>query len=93
MTEHQCKRCGSSIEHVACDVCDGEGLDGHDCGEDCCCCADPEPNVQCQLCQGRGGWWRCLSGDEWCEENPLPGREGVIGGTPEAFEVSDSVRS
>ena len=70
----QCARCGSSCEWVRCDNCE-DGYDDHDCGEDCCCCAYPEPNVVCDICRGRCGWYRCLSSKEWCEANPLPGRE------------------
>lgn len=33
--------------------CHGDG-GFHDCGEDCCPCADPEPNVTCPECDGTG---------------------------------------
>lgn len=33
-----------------------EGLTGHDCGEDTCCCLHPEDNVVCDICNGEGGW-------------------------------------
>ena len=36
--------------------CGGTGLNGHDCGEDTCCCAYPEENMPCQICDGQGGW-------------------------------------
>jgi hypothetical protein len=39
---------------VDCPECQGEGVTHHDCGEDSCCCADPEPNVRCRVCDGRG---------------------------------------
>jgi len=58
-----CPRCGSSVDWVTCWSCDGEGMSGHDCGEDTCCCADPVPNVPCDVCDGKGGWWSCLSSD------------------------------
>ena len=73
----QCARCGSSAEWVACANCGGEGVSHHDCGEDCCCCPDPEPNVVCDWCLGNGGGWHCVSSPEYCETNPLPGREHV----------------
>lgn len=38
-----------------------DGLSGHDCGEDCCVCLYPEDNVRCDICNGRGGWWRCYT--------------------------------
>jgi hypothetical protein len=46
---------------VDCYNCGGEGYSDHDCGEDCCCCLDPEPNVECDICEGDGGWWACFS--------------------------------
>lgn len=38
-----------------CWACNGEGY-YHDCGEDTCCCADPESDdlVRCAECGGRG---------------------------------------
>lgn len=36
-----------------------EGYSDHDCGEDTCCCLNPEPNVVCDVCDGKGGWWKC----------------------------------
>lgn len=41
-----------------CQNCD-EGFT-HDCGEDMCLCADPEPNVRCSACKGKGGFLRCF---------------------------------
>lgn len=84
----QCARCGSSVERRECETCGGEGVEGHDCGEDVCCCADPdEPNLVCEICFGEGGWWACLSDDgpspTWCERYPLIDREPYAPGTPE----------
>jgi hypothetical protein len=81
----QCARCGSSVERVECENCRGEGVDGHECGEDVCCCLDPEPNVTCDYCRGEGGWWQCLSSPEWCEAHPRPGRENVPRGKVEWY--------
>lgn len=33
--------------------------------------------------------WFCLSSAEWCEANPLPGREHVPTGTPEWYQVAE----
>lgn len=49
-------------EWVECWNCD-EGYSGHDCGEDCCCCLDPEDNVICDICRGKGGWIKASSKD------------------------------
>lgn len=38
---------------VACPDCWGEG-GYHDCGEDCCCCLEPEANIECPTCHGDG---------------------------------------
>lgn len=85
--DNQCARCGSSCDFVKCENCDEDGFVDHDCGEDCCCCADPEPNVVCDYCNGRGGYWACLSDAEYCEANPLPGRESINRGVLEWYEL------
>jgi hypothetical protein len=55
-----CKRCRCCSEMwEECTQCGGEGWDGHDCGEDCCCCLHPEQNVVCDTCNGHGGWHLC----------------------------------
>jgi hypothetical protein len=55
-----CPRCGCcTLIWTECDYCGGEGYTGHDCGEDCCCCLDPEDNVRCDICKGYGGWNEC----------------------------------
>lgn len=81
----QCARCGSSMGDMTCEACGGEGTDGHDCGEDCCCCLYPEDNVPCGICDGDGAFSYCLSSPEWCEANPLPGREAIGRGEVEWF--------
>lgn len=43
-------------EWIDCWNCGGEGYSYHDCGEDVCCCLDPEDNVVCDICHGKGGW-------------------------------------
>jgi hypothetical protein len=83
--EYQCGRCGSSIAFEECPQCCGEGYTSHDCGEDSCCCLDPEDNVPCDICHGRGTFPRCLSSVSWCEANPQPGREGIPRSSPESF--------
>lgn len=84
--EEQCARCGSSMHHERCKDCE-DGYSGHECGEDCCACLYPEENVICDTCGGYGGWYVCLSSPEWCEANPLPGRENVKRGEVEWFIV------
>lgn len=43
---------------VQCESCGGEGVVGHDCGDDTCCCLDPIENVRCDTCNGEGSWKR-----------------------------------
>ncbi len=45
------------------------------------------PKRGCDLCEGLGGWWVCLSGPEWCDAHPLPGRESIEGSTLEEWEA------
>ncbi len=59
----RCKCCETYWQE--CGSCGGEGMAGHDCGEDVCCCVDPEDNETCDVCSGKGGWNRCLGG---CDE-------------------------
>lgn len=82
----RCARCGSEVYSERCEHCE-DGYDGHDCGEDCCCCLHPEDNVPCQYCRGTGFWRMCVSSPKFCEANPLPGREGVPRGRLEWFTV------
>lgn len=74
------------MERHLCEYCE-DGIDGHDCGEDCCSCADPEPNLPCGFCDGVGGWWACGNSEGWCEANPRPGREGTERGAIEWYTL------
>jgi hypothetical protein len=84
----QCARCGSSVDAQRCEYCE-DGFDGHDCGEDTCMCRYPEDNVPCQYCGATGVWHICMSSPEWCEANPLPGREQVGRGALEWYTVKE----
>ena len=53
--------------------CGGEGTSGHDCGEDCCACLYPEDNVGCDICNGKGGWYRCYTCAPETEEEAMYG--------------------
>lgn len=82
----QCARCGSSLNFEPCEQCGGSGFDGHDCGEDSCCCADPADNVRCGACYGRCAFPVCVSEHSgWCKANPRPGREEIAESTPEWY--------
>lgn len=53
---HNCNGSGESHIWRECYNCE-DGLSHHDCGEDTCCCLRPEPNMKCDICQGRSGWY------------------------------------
>jgi len=57
--EGACGTCGALYETVGCYTCDGTGVDGHDCGEDSCCCLEPEENAECSDCDGAGSVLAC----------------------------------
>ncbi len=63
--EPSCMTCNSSMFWRECYNCDEDGFTDHDCGEDCCCCLDPEPNVRCDICKGKTGWWQCQHCHPW----------------------------
>jgi hypothetical protein len=86
----QCARCGSSVMPEDCDNCGGTGVSSHDCGEDTCCCLDPDDNVTCDWCGGRGHFWVCLSSSDWCRTHAREGRETIASGTPEWFCVEEA---
>jgi hypothetical protein len=91
--ECQCARCGSSITWEDCGNCGGDGLTGHDCGEDCCMCLYPEDNIECDICNGQGAFGICLSSPEFCEANPGLGRADIKRGAIEWFCLEPSLPS
>lgn len=62
-----CQVCAWEVERVDCDQC-SDGFVGHDCGEDCCACLEPEDNVACDTCDGYGFWVRCKCGHKSASE-------------------------
>ena len=56
-----CPHCGSDLFWQECYNCDEYGMSYHNCGEDTCCCLNPLPNVTCEVCDGKHGWYVCLS--------------------------------
>lgn len=55
----ECPICGAEMEVESCWACHGSG-GFHDCGEDCCCCADPEEITHfCNECHGEGDYLVC----------------------------------
>ena len=53
--EGACPMCGKwEVRRAECSNFDCEDGYYHDCGEDTCCCADPEPDTRCDECGGHG---------------------------------------
>lgn len=73
--DNVCEQCGLSLEWISCWSCFGEG-GYHDCGEDCCCCLEPDEdlNIQCDVCEGEGGWLGC----EACAEKSSKEHESEL---------------
>lgn len=84
--ENQCARCGSSVDWEQCFDCWGDGYlyDEADYYEDW------YQTGVCHNCRGEGGWWFCVSKSDWCEANPLEGREKMKRGTIEWFPLPRS---
>ena len=54
-----CTECGMETTSTECWKCHGEG-GWHDCGEDSCCCEDPELiDTECDECHGEGYYAEC----------------------------------
>jgi hypothetical protein len=84
--ECQCARCGGSCGWTyCCNGCDDGYIDRHD--------EDPlwygHELYTCDVCRGRGGWNHCGNSTEWCEANPLPGRDDVPRGKIEWFVIEE----
>jgi len=54
-----CGKCGNEKDWRDCYNCGGEGYSYHECGEDVCCCLNPQDNVVCDICDGQEGWYQC----------------------------------
>lgn len=80
--ECQCARCGSSCDWESCCECD----DGYEFDYDN---EYPAEHTKCHDCNGYGGWWTCLSSSEFCNGNPVEGREQVKRGQIEWFTIKE----
>jgi hypothetical protein len=68
----QCARCGSSVYSERCDYCEDGFI--FDTGP----ASGPDYYAElCPECDGNPVSHYCLSSPEWCQANPLPGREHV----------------
>lgn len=85
-----CECC--SFSSVPCEQCDGDGVWGHDCGEDTCCCLDPEENESCHICEGNGGFMTCLGGcdfDKRERHKPIEERQAAGAVDPQGERVTE----
>jgi DnaJ-class molecular chaperone len=69
-----CARCGSSASFVDCWQCGGEGFVERNIGDDV---MEELIDVRCGECRGTGGRWHCISTPEYCQANPIAGREAI----------------
>lgn len=84
----QCARCGSDLDWEECNDCGGEGRTAPgELHEEDPLWYDPGDTRPCYSCGGKASWPWCLSSPEWCNANPLKGREAVERNTPEWFVV------
>ena len=83
----QCARCGSSCDSQQCGECLGDGF--VECDEFDDERGDGDGFEACPECLGSPIRYRCLSSPEWCEANPMPGRENVSRGQIEWFVVRE----
>lgn len=67
LSDEECPKCGHTLLWRQCWNCE-DGLAYHECGDDCCCCEDPEPNVECDICGGDGGWLICPNWENHLQE-------------------------
>jgi hypothetical protein len=78
MSDVACARCGSTLTFEECQECGGAGtvmLPDFDFDED----------ITCPDCGSKGTYPACISSEEFCLANPLPGRAEVARHTPEWF--------
>ena len=84
----QCARCGSSVESEPCGACAGEGITAPgELYEQDPLWYDVDDYETCSQCGGQGAYLFCISSPEWCEANPLPGRENIKRGQIEWFTL------
>lgn len=89
--ECQCARCGSSLGWEECSACGGEGATSPgELYEQDPLWYDEDDCENCHQCGGQGSFPSCLSGSEWCEANPIVGRENIPSSTPEWFVVESA---
>ena len=59
MTDECCLICCAPLVPESCYQCMGAG-GFHDCGEDTCCCLDPDEITNiCEVCEGEGEYLSC----------------------------------
>jgi len=88
--DSMCSFCGSSVHWEDCDQCGGTGYNGHECGEDTCCCLDPEDNVTCDYCDGKGGHYHCLGDCHRQKPKPIEIAAEAPGQTKLAVQIQSS---
>lgn len=80
----QCARCGSSAYSESCGQCEDGYVSRY---EEDPLWYDEDELFPCEWCDGDGCFHYCGSDAEWCQANPMPGRETVERGRIEWFTV------
>lgn len=76
------------MEWETCPWCGGEGMtDPGELYEQDPLWYDPDDVEPCHQCGGEASFPICLSSKEWCEANPIKGRETTGRDTPEWFTL------
>lgn len=59
MSADNCEKCSNQKQPAHCWHCAGAG-GFHDCGDDTCCCLDPDSFTnECDICDGAGEYMLC----------------------------------
>lgn len=86
----QCARCGSSVTFEDCGACGGYGrTEPGELHEMDPLWYHPGDQEACPQCGGDASYALCLSSPDWCQANPIAGRENIERGQVEWFALPE----
>lgn len=86
----QCARCGSTLTWESCGACGGDGCTAPgELYEQDPLWYDMDDIQVCHECGGEAWFPNCISSPEYCEGNPIVGRESIPRHTPEWFALPE----